>query len=177
MRRDASRSTQIDNGLCSIDDHCNVAGSSILGASAPTRSANCTRSGARCGRDSRCPSGDIGPPGRSGDHCHHQCWTLISLCTGRCLVEYPSTYAIISDLSGWPHPLCRGMYTIPEHHGVDITDLATLGDQFPPRLIRLGFQLMQVIDRQGEISIVKLFHLSTIHPLALSSLVVTQFGL
>jgi hypothetical protein len=35
------------------------------------------------------------------------------------------------------------------HHVVDITELATLGEQFPLRLMQVGFRLMQVIDERG----------------------------
>src|SRR5579871_1056066 len=37
-----------------------------------------------------------------------------------------------------------------EQHKVDITELAVLGGQFPLRLMRLGFRLIQVIDDQGR---------------------------
>jgi formylglycine-generating enzyme required for sulfatase activity len=38
----------------------------------------------------------------------------------------------------------------PLQHSVDITALAVLGEQFPPRLLRLGFRLIQVIDETGQ---------------------------
>ena len=37
-----------------------------------------------------------------------------------------------------------------ECQAIDITELATLGEQFPLRLMQLGFRLMQVIDDQGR---------------------------
>jgi len=37
-----------------------------------------------------------------------------------------------------------------EHHAVDITALAVLGEQFPLRLQQMGFRLMQVIDATGQ---------------------------
>jgi len=37
-----------------------------------------------------------------------------------------------------------------EQHAVDITELATLGEQFPLRLMQLGFRLMQGIDAAGR---------------------------
>jgi toxoflavin biosynthesis protein ToxD len=37
-----------------------------------------------------------------------------------------------------------------EGHVVDITNLAVLGEQFPLRLMQLGFRLMQVIDEAGR---------------------------
>jgi len=36
------------------------------------------------------------------------------------------------------------------HQDVDITELATLGEQFPVRLMQLGFRLMQVIDEAAH---------------------------
>jgi formylglycine-generating enzyme required for sulfatase activity len=39
---------------------------------------------------------------------------------------------------------------VPVHQPIDITDLAVLGEQFPIRLMQLGFRLMQVIDEQGR---------------------------
>jgi formylglycine-generating enzyme required for sulfatase activity len=37
-----------------------------------------------------------------------------------------------------------------EQQAVDITELATLGEQFPMRLMQLGFRLMQVFDAAGQ---------------------------
>ena len=37
-----------------------------------------------------------------------------------------------------------------DQRAVDITELATLGDQFPLRLMQLGFRLMQVMDEAGR---------------------------
>jgi len=37
-----------------------------------------------------------------------------------------------------------------ESHVVDITELATLGEQFPLHLMRLGFRLLQTMDRAGH---------------------------
>jgi formylglycine-generating enzyme required for sulfatase activity len=37
-----------------------------------------------------------------------------------------------------------------DHHVVDITELAILGEQFPLRLMQLGFRLMQVMDEEGR---------------------------
>jgi formylglycine-generating enzyme required for sulfatase activity len=46
--------------------------------------------------------------------------------------------------------ISKEMYQMPEHHAVDITEIATLGGQLPLRLMRLGFRLMQMIDEQGR---------------------------
>jgi hypothetical protein len=37
-----------------------------------------------------------------------------------------------------------------ERQVVDITELAVLGEQFPLRLMQLGFRLMQVIDEKAR---------------------------
>jgi formylglycine-generating enzyme required for sulfatase activity len=39
---------------------------------------------------------------------------------------------------------------MPDQRAVDITELAVLGEQFPMRLMQLGFHLMQVIDEAGH---------------------------
>jgi toxoflavin biosynthesis protein ToxD len=39
---------------------------------------------------------------------------------------------------------------IARKQAVDITDIATLGEQFPHRLMQLAFRLMQVVDEQGR---------------------------
>jgi len=36
-----------------------------------------------------------------------------------------------------------------KHQDIDITELAVLGEQFPLRLMRLGFRLMQVMNERG----------------------------
>jgi formylglycine-generating enzyme required for sulfatase activity len=39
---------------------------------------------------------------------------------------------------------------MPAHHHVEITELAVVGEQFPLRLMQLGFQLIQVMDDAGR---------------------------
>ena len=38
----------------------------------------------------------------------------------------------------------------PTQQPIDITELATFGEQFPARLMQLGFRLMQVMDEAGR---------------------------
>jgi formylglycine-generating enzyme required for sulfatase activity len=47
-------------------------------------------------------------------------------------------------------PFMRGETNMAEQHVVDITELTVLGEQFPLRLMQLGFRLMQVIDTAGR---------------------------